>query len=588
MRQTQEPRPVERPQPRQEPEPRRPVRPEARKSRNQRPQTNQKAQLKTEALPVLQQGPKAQAAARTEPMLRATPHSVSDMKPRPASVPVPVHAVPPKSTSDETVFKRVRWTTFPWLSKKVVVTFFATFLAFAGGIIYLNMTVPVVNIIVSDRHFGYTASLNEAMEIVYDAVHTLGEEKIDDVNIMTDDKVFYVTQRVDKKTFEENQASVDDIAQYINTYLPGFGVSVNGEETDIVVATKEEADGVLSDLLEYYQNLCDKGTQLVDNEIYSVAYEEDVLVEETKALPLYMKTQEEALQGLIDGRPVAKTHEVESEEETVADIAQAYGIGAENILEVNKDLSAEEELEVGTLVKFFVIEPYFTVVVEGKRVAVEAIDFAVETRKEPRVLKGTSKVEQEGVLGSKDITFTFVSRNGKIDLSNENAYVVLDENVTKEPESRIVLEGTGSTSLGSSASVKISQGSGDVPVMKWPASGTLTSKYRTASRPNHNGIDIANPVGTPIYAAADGTVLFVGWHGGYGNAIVIDHGDGVGTRYAHLSSFNVGAGDTVSKGQTIGGMGNTGNSTGPHLHFEVFINQTGTSYYIDPEAVTYG
>lgn len=88
----------------------------------------------------------------------------------------------------------------------------------------------------------------------------------------------------------------------------------------------------------------------------------------------------------------------------------------------------------------------------------------------------------------------------------------------------------------------------------------------------HNGVDIANTVGTPIYAAAEGRVILVlgnGWNGGYGSYIVINHPNGTQTLYAHLSKTNVLVGDYVSQGQIIAKMGNTGKSTGSHLHFEV-------------------
>ena len=89
----------------------------------------------------------------------------------------------------------------------------------------------------------------------------------------------------------------------------------------------------------------------------------------------------------------------------------------------------------------------------------------------------------------------------------------------------------------------------------------------------HAGIDLAGPVGTPIYATADGTVTEAAYNsGGYGNLIKLDHGRGIETRYGHLSAFNVRPGDRVKRGQMIGRMGSTGRSTGSHLHYEVRID----------------
>lgn len=112
----------------------------------------------------------------------------------------------------------------------------------------------------------------------------------------------------------------------------------------------------------------------------------------------------------------------------------------------------------------------------------------------------------------------------------------------------------------------------------WPVSGTLTSGFGGRSSPggigstNHAGIDIAVPEGTPIRAAKGGTVIIAAYTGGYGNYTCIDHGSGLSTCYGHQSGYAVSAGQRVSQGQVIGYSGNTGASTGPHLHFEVRIN----------------
>jgi len=106
----------------------------------------------------------------------------------------------------------------------------------------------------------------------------------------------------------------------------------------------------------------------------------------------------------------------------------------------------------------------------------------------------------------------------------------------------------------------------------WPVSGPVTSPFGYRWGRLHAGIDIGVPYGTPIHAAASGRVVIAGWEGGYGNYTCIDHGGGLATCYAHQSSFAVGVGASVSQGQVIGNVGNTGHSFGAHLHFEVRIN----------------
>ena len=105
--------------------------------------------------------------------------------------------------------------------------------------------------------------------------------------------------------------------------------------------------------------------------------------------------------------------------------------------------------------------------------------------------------------------------------------------------------------------------------MHWPTVGHRITQYYSW---RHTAIDIANKIGTPIYAADAGVIEVAGWGTGYGNQIVINHGGGKKTRYAHLSKFYVKKGQKVSKGETIAAMGSTGWSTGPHVHFEVIIN----------------
>lgn len=123
-------------------------------------------------------------------------------------------------------------------------------------------------------------------------------------------------------------------------------------------------------------------------------------------------------------------------------------------------------------------------------------------------------------------------------------------------------EGAGSTGTGQASAAGF----------VWPCDGVVVSGFGMRWGRMHEGLDIGCANVTPNRAAASGTVIHAGWLGGYGNLVVIDHGNGLSTAYAHASSILVGVGQTVSQGETVSLVGSTGNSSGPHLHFEVRVN----------------
>lgn len=142
--------------------------------------------------------------------------------------------------------------------------------------------------------------------------------------------------------------------------------------------------------------------------------------------------------------------------------------------------------------------------------------------------------------------------------------------ISRAPEAAAAARTPLSTKAGAAAS--------NIPSI-WPVMGPLRTGYGMRNDPFggpsvefHKGQDISAPTGTPVNATADGVVVIAGWVRGYGNGIYIDHGNGISTRYGHLSRIDVVVGQNVKKGQHLGLVGSTGRSTGPHLHYEVRIN----------------
>ena len=159
-------------------------------------------------------------------------------------------------------------------------------------------------------------------------------------------------------------------------------------------------------------------------------------------------------------------------------------------------------------------------------------------------------------------------------------FISTEEAISKlyvEPVKKVTVAKTNSTKYAATGSVvtanKTSSGKVSLGItLARPISGTITSRFGRRSSGNHTGLDIAAPYGTKIKAAASGTITFSGYKGLLGNLIVISHGNGVQTYYAHCSALYGKVGQSVKQGEVIAAVGSTGNSTGNHLHLEVRVN----------------
>ncbi len=195
-----------------------------------------------------------------------------------------------------------------------------------------------------------------------------------------------------------------------------------------------------------------------------------------------------------------------------------------------------------------------------------SVKYSTKTIYTGKHTRGYEKVETKGEEGLKTETAVIETLNG-----NETAKTVIARKIIKKPVERVVVKGTA-TSMATATARAEAQSAGFIRPMN-RAHIKMISAYWGDGR-GHKAIDFAGDVGAPIFAAKGGKVTFAGWDGNYGYAVVIDHGNGFKTRYAHASALCVKTGATVTQGQQVAKLGNTGRSTGPHLHFEILKNGT--------------
>lgn len=287
-------------------------------------------------------------------------------------------------------------------------------------------------------------------------------------------------------------------------------------------------------------------------EIESVKIREQVTVAPVKADPNKVLDVQEAVKTLTEGKEAPLVYTVQ-EGDTITGIAQRFGVSQQEITANNPGIK-ELYMQIGDELKLTVPQPPMTVVTVEEVTEDIVTEPEVEIRKSDQLPAGKTKVVRPGQTGLKQMQYRVTKENGTV-VQEE----WLGQTVVKASLPEVVYRGTK----------VIGQGSG---LFAWPVSGaTISSRFGERWGRTHKGVDLVSGNRT-IQAADAGTVTFAGQQSGYGNVVIVNHRNGYETVYGHLNSIAVSSGQKLEQGAKIGVMGNTGRSTGTHLHFEIRKN----------------
>ncbi|KSU59072.1 peptidase M23 [[Bacillus] enclensis] len=395
------------------------------------------------------------------------------------------------------------------------------------------------------------------------------EEKFKDYQVTWNNDITYIPENVfSAKT--NNQEVLNNVSKSMAVEANAYALVVDDKPV-AYVKDKETADEALKKIklkyvsedelkdLEARENDADSSLPaLKENEtrLLDVSFKEDVAAEKSQVDPKEILSADEAVNLLLKGSVEEKKYKVE-EGDVLGAIAEKLDLTTGELLKLNPELDEDGALKIGSELNVTVSKPFVHTVVKKEVNKIEKIAYDKEVIEDSSMNKGDTKVKQEGVEGEKSVTFTATEVNGSQTEKN-----VTEEKDVKEPQKYIVIKGTKETP---------SRGSGS---FAWPTNGGyISSKQGQRWGKMHKGIDIARPSDKTIKSVDNGVVVSAGWDdGGYGNKVVIDHQNGYKTTYAHLDSISVSAGQKVGKGDKLGIMGTTGQSTGVHLHIEVHKN----------------
>jgi murein DD-endopeptidase MepM/ murein hydrolase activator NlpD len=329
---------------------------------------------------------------------------------------------------------------------------------------------------------------------------------------------------------------------------------VNGQKW-FTVSQRDSLENMLDEYQKQYLSNIDKNAR-----IKKIAFSPKIKIVEVEIRPEEIDTLEVAREKIYAVEREAVEIEIKPGD-NFWNLSKANHL-SENELEIlNPDLDPEKIFPGDKLV-VKPLKPALDVVIELENTIVESIPFKIQYQKVNNLYKNQKMIIKEGSEGQKEVRYNITLLNGY-----QRRLRVKDEKTVKEPVNAIVQIGTRTTAFRGG---RINYG-----VVGGKRISSLFG-YRihpiTGRRRFHDGLDIAAVTGKNVYAYTDGRVVETGWNGGYGNCILIDHGNGLKTRYAHLSKIFVRIGQRVGTGERIGAVGSSGNSTGPHLHFEVIKN----------------
>lgn len=419
------------------------------------------------------------------------------------------------------------------------------------------------HIYVDDKYIGEVDDIDVVQQVINQKVLD-NLNKHEDIRIVLGQSVSMIPEKSFKLDYKN-----EGVKEYLEEHL-----TINALATEIKVdnrtvgyfKSEEEAAEVLreyklkyineEDITRIENGIKQEELSVGDSMISDISFSEEVSMLEAEVSLKDVLTIEQGVQLLEKGTLEEKVHKV-SKGEVLGEIASKYDLSTKKLLALNPSLTEGTILQIDQEINVTEYKPFVHVLVYEDEMVEEEIDYETEVIESEEIYKGDEEVEQKGKNGRREVQYRIETRNGKV-----TKKVVVDEKIIEKPTDKIIIKGT---------KVIPSRGSGD---LTWPADGGYVSSHlgmRWGSM--HKGIDIARPTSQAIFAADHGVVESAGWNnGGYGNKIVIDHNNGMRTIYAHLSSINVESGQTVEKGTNIGNMGSTGNSTGIHLHFEVYLN----------------
>ncbi len=404
------------------------------------------------------------------------------------------------------------------------------------------------------RPLGIVREQKDVLEILELASEELSQEY--GSNITIDPAKDITFKRI--VSYGKSVDTEDDVLRRL-TYMGEINASASAiivdGETKVIVENEKIAEQVLQDIKDMF--ITDDET----TEYEHIGFVEDVEIKNISTKLPNISNRSAAVEKLKNGGQKAAEYVVQ-EGDSMYGICEKLGVTIDELAQMNPGLTMESMLHIGDSIIIERAVPLLTFETIEVSTFAEAVPFETEYRDSSYYYKGEEVTSVEGQDGRASVTARLTKHNGEV-VARED----IEREVIVQPVNKVILKGTKikPPTVGTGSFIR-------------PVNVPISSRYGYRWGRRHLGDDYAAAVGTPIKASDGGTVVTAGWYYGYGLTVIINHGGGVKTLYGHCSRLNVSVGDKVFQGQNIAAVGNTGNSTGPHCHFEIIVNGS----HVDP------